>query len=105
MLLLINHSNSNATSDTNPDDHCYRQALYHCYSHKGKLQLHSYSYSVRVSYKVTVTHRQLINDSHTVRVAKLQLHGDTYSVTVTCYKVTVTQRQLQGESHTVAVTN
>ena len=41
LLLLINHSNSNATTDTNPDDHCYRQALYHCYSHKGKLQDHS----------------------------------------------------------------
>ena len=37
LLLLINHSSSadNATTETNSEDHCYRNALYNCYSHKG----------------------------------------------------------------------
>ncbi len=37
-LLLINHSSANNLTDNGApaDDHCYRMALYHCYSHKGK---------------------------------------------------------------------
>ena len=35
LLLLINHSSSNST-ESDPEDHCYRHALYYCYSHKGK---------------------------------------------------------------------
>ena len=39
LLLLINHSSSSALiaeAPAVPEDHCYRLALYHCYSHKGK---------------------------------------------------------------------
>lgn len=36
LLLLINHSSSAVkTENAAPEDHCYRLALYHCYSHKG----------------------------------------------------------------------
>ena len=38
LLLLINHSSSSALiaeAPAVPEDHCYRLALYHCYSHKG----------------------------------------------------------------------
>ena len=42
LLLLINHSSSESLTSseapTVPEDHCYRMALYHCYSHKGKHQ-------------------------------------------------------------------
>lgn len=33
VLLLINHSSS--ITESNPEDHCFRLALYRCYSHKG----------------------------------------------------------------------
>ena len=35
LLLLINHSSSDNPTETNSEDHCYRSALYNCYSHKG----------------------------------------------------------------------
>lgn len=36
LLLFINHSASNSKEENGvPEDHCYRLALYHCYSHKG----------------------------------------------------------------------
>ena len=37
LLLLINHSSSSSQPEAPeaPEDHCYRMALYHCYSHKG----------------------------------------------------------------------
>jgi len=36
LLLLINHSSSSSQPEAPeaPEDHCYRMALYHCYSHK-----------------------------------------------------------------------
>ena len=39
LLLLINHSSSMSKSSesTVPEDHCYRMALYNCYSHKGNI--------------------------------------------------------------------
>ena len=43
LLLLINHSSSdNSTETTNSEDHCYRNALYNCYSHKGENSIFSF---------------------------------------------------------------
>ena len=41
LLLLINHSSSSTMSEAPvPEDHCYRLALYYCYSHKGKVAMY-----------------------------------------------------------------